>query len=186
MGRLHDKAAWHRRARRQLQYEPLCAMCLSEGKIVAARIADHVEPHHNDPIKFWNGKLQSLCAHCHEGRKQRLEHRGLDNAIGSDGWPIRSSAPRAKVFVATKLYKAARTRSIRINKELEERTGLIVLSGHLDHVLRSRDGGERESGRLSWRIGVELDLRPTGDSGGPAGKDRRSEVKSNCSGKIKK
>jgi hypothetical protein len=41
MGRLHNKAAWHRRARRQLQYEPLCAMCLSEGKIVAARIADH-------------------------------------------------------------------------------------------------------------------------------------------------
>jgi hypothetical protein len=35
-----------------------CAMCLSEGKIVAARIADHVEPHHNDPIKFWNGKPQ--------------------------------------------------------------------------------------------------------------------------------
>jgi hypothetical protein len=31
-------------------------MCLSEGKIVAARIADHVEPHHNDLIKFWNGK----------------------------------------------------------------------------------------------------------------------------------
>src|SRR5215472_1568417 len=60
MGSLHDKAAWHRRARRQLQYEPLCAMCLSEGRIVAARIADHVEPHHNDPIKFWNGKLQSL------------------------------------------------------------------------------------------------------------------------------
>jgi len=73
MGRLHDKAAWHRRARRQLQYEPLCAMCLSEGKIVAARIADHVEPHHNDPIKFWNGKLQSLCANCHESRKKRLE-----------------------------------------------------------------------------------------------------------------
>jgi len=47
MGSLHDKAAWHRRARRQLQYEPLCAMCLSEGRIVAARIADHVEPHHN-------------------------------------------------------------------------------------------------------------------------------------------
>jgi hypothetical protein len=66
MGRLHDKAAWRRRARRQLQYEPLCAMCLSEGKIVAARIADHVEPHHDDPIKFWNGKLQSLCLHSRE------------------------------------------------------------------------------------------------------------------------
>ena len=95
MGRLHDKTAWHRRARRQLQYEPLCAICLSEGKIVAARIADHVEPHHNDPIKFWNGKLQSLCANCHESRKKRLEHRGLDNAIGVDGWPI---DPRYPVY----------------------------------------------------------------------------------------
>jgi hypothetical protein len=44
MGRLHDKALWHRRARRQLQCEPLCAICLAEGKIVAASIADHVEP----------------------------------------------------------------------------------------------------------------------------------------------
>jgi hypothetical protein len=87
MGRLHDEAAWHRRARRQLQCEPLCAMCLSEGWIVAARIADHVEPHHNDPIKFWNGKLQSLCAHCHESRKKRLEHRGYDNTIGLEGLP---------------------------------------------------------------------------------------------------
>jgi len=71
-GRLHDKALWHRRARRQLQHEPLCAMCLSDGRIVAARVADHVEPHHGDSIKFWSGKLQSLCAHCHESRKDTL------------------------------------------------------------------------------------------------------------------
>ena len=85
MGRLHDKAAWHRRARRQLQCEPLCAMCLSEGKIVAARIADHVE--RNVPQKFWAGALQSLCPHCHESRKRRLEHCGYDNTIGLDGMP---------------------------------------------------------------------------------------------------
>jgi hypothetical protein len=60
--KLHNNAAWHRRARFQLQREPLCAMCLAEGKVVAARIADHIEPHHNDLIRFWNGKLQSLCA----------------------------------------------------------------------------------------------------------------------------
>ena len=71
MGRLRDKLAWHRRARRQLQCEPLCAMCLSEGRIVAASVADHIEPHHNDPIKFWTGRLQSLCAHCHESRNSR-------------------------------------------------------------------------------------------------------------------
>ena len=33
----------------------------------------------DDPIKFWNGKLQSLCAHCHESRKKRLEHRGYED-----------------------------------------------------------------------------------------------------------
>jgi hypothetical protein len=60
MTKLHNNAAWHRRARFQLQREPLCAMCLAEGKVVAACIADHIEPHHNDPIKVWNGKLQSL------------------------------------------------------------------------------------------------------------------------------
>ena len=71
MTRLYNKSQWHRRARRQLQREPLCAMCLAEGGLVAARIADHVEPHHSDPTKFWFGKLQSLCAHCHESRKKR-------------------------------------------------------------------------------------------------------------------
>ena len=94
-GRLHDKALWHRRARRQLQREPLCAMCLADGRVVAARIADHVEPHRGDPIKFWNGKLQSLCAHCHESRKKRFEHRGYDNTIGVDGGPL---DPRHPVY----------------------------------------------------------------------------------------
>jgi hypothetical protein len=62
MTKLYNNAAWHCRARFQLQPEPLCVMCLAEGEVVAARIADHIEPHHNDPIKVWNGKLQSLCA----------------------------------------------------------------------------------------------------------------------------
>jgi hypothetical protein len=46
MTKLHNDAAWHCR--------------VAEGKVVAARIADHIEPHHNDPIKVWNVKLQSL------------------------------------------------------------------------------------------------------------------------------
>jgi hypothetical protein len=28
-----------------------CAQC-AEGKVIAARVADHIEPHHNDPVKF--------------------------------------------------------------------------------------------------------------------------------------
>jgi hypothetical protein len=71
MTKLHNDAAWHCR--------------VAEGKVVAARIA---EPHHNDPIKVWNGKLQSLWAHCHESRKKFVENRGFDKTIGADGWPI--------------------------------------------------------------------------------------------------
>ena len=95
MGKLHNKARWHRIARHQLRVEPLCRMCLAEGRVVAARVADHVEPHHNDPVKFWTGKLQSLCSHCHESRKKSAEHRGYDRTIGPDGLPI---DPRHPVY----------------------------------------------------------------------------------------
>jgi hypothetical protein len=95
MSELHAKTLWHRRARAQLRMQPLCEWCLREGRVVAARAADHIEPHHNDPIEFWRGKLQSLCAHCHESRKKRFEHRGYDNAIGIDGWPV---DPRHPVY----------------------------------------------------------------------------------------
>jgi 5-methylcytosine-specific restriction enzyme A len=95
MTRLHNKSQWHRRARRQLQKQPLCEWCLREGRVVAARTADHVEPHKGAPVKFWMGKLQSLCAHCHESRKKHIENRGFDNAIGEDGMP---TDPRHPVY----------------------------------------------------------------------------------------
>jgi hypothetical protein len=66
-------AAWHRRARFQLQREPLCAMCLAEGKVVAARIADHIEPHHNDP----SGSGTASCRACARALpREREEVRG--------------------------------------------------------------------------------------------------------------
>src|SRR6516164_9799832 len=97
MGRWQDKAAWHRRARRQLQCEPLCAMCLSEGRIVAARIADHVEPHQGDPVKFWSGKLQSLCAHW--SRTKFAEHRGFVSAISFGSYLCLSPRPKPALQV---------------------------------------------------------------------------------------
>jgi hypothetical protein len=87
MTRLHDKALWRRIARYQLQREPLCAWCLREGKVVPARIADHIEPHHNDPHKFRTGALQSLCTHCHKRKKKFVERCDYDITIGPDGLP---------------------------------------------------------------------------------------------------
>jgi hypothetical protein len=102
MTRLHNKSQWHRGAHRQLQKEPLCAMCLSEGKVVAACISDHIEPHHNDPVKFWTGRLYTPIVH--ESRKKFVEHRGFDCTIGADGWP---TDPNHPVYRAEKLLGSA-------------------------------------------------------------------------------
>jgi 5-methylcytosine-specific restriction enzyme A len=57
------------------------------ARLVAASVADHVDPHHNDSIKFWTGRLQSLCAHCHSSTKAEIECKGYSTAIGPDGLP---------------------------------------------------------------------------------------------------
>src|SRR5262245_27309365 len=59
-GHLYGKR-WRKRARHQLQIEPLCRMCTSEGRMTAASIVDHVIPHRGDINSFRLGELQSLC-----------------------------------------------------------------------------------------------------------------------------
>jgi 5-methylcytosine-specific restriction protein A len=50
-GHLYGKR-WRKRARYQLQVEPLCRMCASEGRLTAASVADHVIPHRGDINSF--------------------------------------------------------------------------------------------------------------------------------------
>jgi 5-methylcytosine-specific restriction enzyme A len=86
-GHLYGKR-WRKRARHQLQIEPLCRMCKSEGRITAASVVDHVQRHEGNINEFMLGKLQSLCAHCHSSAKAVIEKRGYDPAIGVDGAPL--------------------------------------------------------------------------------------------------
>jgi 5-methylcytosine-specific restriction protein A len=83
----YNSQRWRRVARYQLMVEPLCAFCLTRGLAVPASIVDHVEPHHGDLSKFWMGKLQSLCATCHNRDKSPEERRGYRLDVGTDGWP---------------------------------------------------------------------------------------------------
>jgi 5-methylcytosine-specific restriction endonuclease McrA len=87
---------WTRRSEMQLHAHPLCAMCLQRNLIVAASVADHIEPHRGDPIKFWFGELQSLCVDCHNRGKQQLETRGYTNDIDASGWPVDPNHPTNK------------------------------------------------------------------------------------------
>nr|WP_310012296.1 hypothetical protein [Brucella pseudogrignonensis] len=49
------------------------------GKIEADTsqlVCDHVEPHRGNEAAFWAGPFQTLCAHCHNSTKARMERSG--------------------------------------------------------------------------------------------------------------
>lgn len=93
MPKLYDKARWFKMAKYQLQIEPFCKMCADKGIETFASVVDHVERHSGDQMKFWFGKLQSLCADCHNRSKQQIEVRGFVNDIGVDGFPLDKRHP---------------------------------------------------------------------------------------------
>ena len=64
--RLYNTRRWKRRRDAQLTKEPWCVDCLKAGIYSPATIADHIEPHRGDPVKFFTGKLQSLCKIDHD------------------------------------------------------------------------------------------------------------------------
>lgn len=68
-------------------------MCLKQGIVAQARVADHVVPHKGDLMLFLYGALQSLCVNCHNIHKQQVENRGYSASIGMDGWPTDSNHP---------------------------------------------------------------------------------------------
>jgi 5-methylcytosine-specific restriction protein A len=93
MARLYDSIRWKVLRRDQLAAYPLCAYCQAQGLIVAASVADHVIPHRNDPKLFFDASnLQSLCKHCHDSHKQRLEKSGRVLGASINGEPINKGA----------------------------------------------------------------------------------------------
>jgi HNH endonuclease len=78
---LYCTTMWRKRAKHQLRSQPLCEMCLKDGRINAATIADHIEPHKGDEQKFFFGELQSLCK-LHR-REPRLFHTDRRRRLAS-------------------------------------------------------------------------------------------------------
>jgi len=78
----YKTARWQAIAKHQLTVEPLCETCSKAGRVTMATVCDHRDPHRGDPVKFWNGPFQSLCAIHHDVTKQREEERGY--AVGND------------------------------------------------------------------------------------------------------
>lgn len=91
--RLYNSHYWQVRREAQLAREPWCAECLRHGVYTPATDVDHIEPHEGDPIKFFNGALQSLCHADHSSKTatevfhqgeggQKVSPRGAQNGRG--------------------------------------------------------------------------------------------------------
>jgi 5-methylcytosine-specific restriction endonuclease McrA len=82
-------ARWRRYRMMFLRENPLCVLCRPLGRIRAATVVDHIEPHRGDYKTFWDpANHQSLCASCHSGPKQSLERTGRLRGCDEEGNPI--------------------------------------------------------------------------------------------------
>jgi 5-methylcytosine-specific restriction enzyme A len=64
---------WQKASKAFLSERPLCVHCQARGRITAAAVVDHIEPHRGDEGKFWNeANWQGLCKPCHD-RKTKTE-----------------------------------------------------------------------------------------------------------------
>lgn len=76
---------WSKARDTHLRNHPLCLGCNAVGLVTAAKIVDHVDPHHGDPVKFWDtGMWQSCCEWHHNSIKQTLEDRYAKGAAKLD------------------------------------------------------------------------------------------------------
>jgi 5-methylcytosine-specific restriction endonuclease McrA len=89
---LYNNTRWRKKRRAQLNEYPLCEMCLELDRTTIATVADHVIPHRGNEHLFWNGKLQSLCADCHNGPKASFEATGKMRGCDVNGQPLRPNA----------------------------------------------------------------------------------------------
>lgn len=81
-------ARWDRDALAFRMRNPLCKGCQAVGRVEAATITDHVEPHRGDMALFWDrAKWQPSCQWHHDVVKQRLEAMFDAGKIGrADLW----------------------------------------------------------------------------------------------------
>lgn len=80
---------WQKARAYFLAKHPLCAEHLKRDAYVEATVVDHVVPHRGDLKLFWdNTNWQSLCKHCHDSHKQRLEKSGRVIGCTPDGLPL--------------------------------------------------------------------------------------------------
>ena len=76
---------WRQAREQYLKQNPLCVLCLKNGKYVSAVVVDHIIPHKGDMKLFWNrNNWQALCKQCHD-RKTDRQDGGFGKKQGGGG-----------------------------------------------------------------------------------------------------
>ena len=71
----YQSQQWRRVRRQYLEQHPLCVECQNEGRIVPARVVDHIKPINEGGARFDFNNLQGLCDKCHNKKSGREAHR---------------------------------------------------------------------------------------------------------------
>ena len=80
---------WQKARATYLRLNPLCVICTKLGKTVAASVVDHITPHKQDQVLFWDSNnWQALCINCHNSYKQQLEKSGTIAGCDVSGKPL--------------------------------------------------------------------------------------------------
>lgn len=93
---LYRSPEWRRRQKQQLAREPWCRFHLRTGQFIKATIADHIDRHGGDPVRFRTIPLQSLCKRCHDSVKQAIERGSRLGVDESTGMPTDPRHPWAQ------------------------------------------------------------------------------------------
>ncbi|MFM7523355.1 MAG: HNH endonuclease [Betaproteobacteria bacterium] len=78
----YQSTAWRRVRAALLREFPLCAACGARGRLVAAKVVDHVQPVKSGGARFDPSNLQPLCVSCHN-RKTAKETAGTKRVPAS-------------------------------------------------------------------------------------------------------
>lgn len=63
---------WQKARKAYLSAHPVCVECLKGGRVEAATVVDHIQPHRGDQRLFWDtNNWQALCKRCHDQKTAR-------------------------------------------------------------------------------------------------------------------
>lgn len=71
----YQSQQWRRVRAIFLQQYPLCAECQKHGRVVPARVVDHITPINEGGARYDFANLQGLCDRCHNKKSGREAHK---------------------------------------------------------------------------------------------------------------